>query len=200
VKAGRWATTAGFVLVAASSCGGREVSSPATTKHAATLSADSTTRATASTSTTQPSAYTVPQIRTITAKQIRALVDENKGKIVVINFWATWCPPCVREFPALIKAYGQYHGKGVNMYAVSMNSPEEKADIDEFLQAHKPPFPIYLKDAQDAKFNETVLKGWFGEMPMTLVFDAAGKRVLAHTAEITSEKLSSTLDPLLPPQ
>jgi thiol-disulfide isomerase/thioredoxin len=178
------------MLIAASGCGGREVSSPPAAKQPAP----------AAVATSQPAPVPAPpqEIRPITAKQVRALVADNKGKIVVINFWATWCPPCVREFPALTKAYEQYHDKGVNMYAVSMNAPEEKAEIEEFLQAHKPPFPVYIKDTQDATFNEAVLKGWFGEMPMTLVFDATGKRVLAHTAEITPEKLSSTLDPLLP--
>jgi thiol-disulfide isomerase/thioredoxin len=182
--------------MAAAGCGDREVSSTATTTQPAP--ATTTTQATASTAAAmEPAPYAVPVLRTVTAKQVRALVDENKGKVVVVNFWATWCPPCVREFPALIKAYDQYHGKGVNMIAVSMNSPEEKAEIEEFLKAHKPSFPVYIKDAQDEKFNETVLKGWFGEMPMTLVFDANGKRVLAHSAEITFEKISSTLDPLL---
>src|SRR5688500_948370 len=109
--------------MAASACDEREVSSPATTKQASPSTA----------TTTQPTPSPVPQIRTVTAKQVRALVDDSKGKVVVINFWATWCPPCVREFPALMKVYERYHGKGVNMYAVSMNSPEEKADIDEFL-------------------------------------------------------------------
>jgi len=211
VRGTGWATAAAFVLgMAASGCGDREVSSPATTKQAspstattkqASPSTASTEQASPSTATTkQPSPSPVPQIRTVTAKQIRALVDDSKGKVVVINFWATWCPPCVREFPALIKVYEQYHDKGVNMFAVSMNSPEEKADIEQFLQTHKPPFPIYLKDTQDATFNEAVLKDWFGEMPMTLVFNTAGKRVLAHSAEITFEELSSTLESLLPRQ
>ena len=173
----------------ASGCG-RETSSQSTATQAGAK--------TATTSTTQPVPAAVPQILgTVNAKQVRALVDDSKGKVVVVNFWATWCPPCVREFPALIKAYEQYHGKGVNMYAVSMNSPEEKAEIDEFLQTHKPPFPIYLKDALDETFNEAMLKGWFGEMPMTLVFDTTGKQVVAHTAEITFDELSSKLDPLL---
>jgi thiol-disulfide isomerase/thioredoxin len=197
VKSGRsteFHTAGVFVLfIAASGCGGRETSSPATSTHVGTSTAPATT--------TPPAPAAVPQLRgTVNAKQVQALVDESKGKVVVVNFWATWCPPCVREFPALIKAYEQYHGKGVNMYAVSMNAPEEKAEIDEFLQTHKPPFPIYLKDAKDETFNEAMVKGWFGEMPMTLVFDTTGKQVAAHSAEITFAELSSKLDPLLPKQ
>lgn len=171
-----------------------------TTTQASPAIATSTQAAPSTSTPKPPSVSPAPQIRTVNAKQIRALVDENKGKVVVVNFWATWCPPCVREFPALIKAYEEYHGKGMTMFAVSMNSPEEKADIEEFLRTHKPPFPIYLKNAEDETFNETVLEEWFGEMPMTLVFDPAGKRVLAHTAEITFDELSSTVKPLLPRQ
>jgi thiol-disulfide isomerase/thioredoxin len=199
VKTGRAAAAVFVLAMAASGCGDREVSSAATTKQASPSTAP-TKQPSPATAAKQPSPSPVPEIRTVNAKQVRALLDDSKGNVVVLNFWATWCPPCVREFPALIKAYEQYHDKGVNMYAVSMNSPEEKAEIDEFLQTHKPPFPILLKDAQDETFNEAMLKGWFGEMPMTLVFDTAGKRVLAHSAEITFAELSSKLDPLLPRQ
>ena len=84
------------------------------------------------------------QIRTVTAKQIRALVDDRKGKVVVVNFWASWCPPCMREFPAIIKVYQQYHDKGLDMFAVSLNAPEDKADIEAVLcglQAAVPDLP-----------------------------------------------------------
>ena len=136
------------------------------------------------------SAKSDAEVRTITAKQIRALVDERKGKVVVVNFWASWCPPCMREFPAIIKVYEQYRDKGVDMFAVSLNAPEDKADIEQFVKEFKPPFPIYLEEVQDETFSETVLEDWSGEMPLTLVFDTAGKRVLAHRSELTYQELS----------
>jgi thiol-disulfide isomerase/thioredoxin len=142
----------------------------------------------------------VTQVRTVTAKQIRALVDDRKGKVVVVNFWASWCPPCMREFPAIIKVYEQYRDKGVEMFAVSLNDAEDKADIEQFVQTYKPPFPIFLRDAKDETFTEGVLKEWSGEMPLTLVFDTAGKQVLAHKSELTFEELSKKVEPLLPPQ
>ena len=183
-----WAAAAVCVLgMAASGCRGREVASTATTKQASPFPAK------------PASAAPVPQIRTVTAKQIRALVDDSQGKVVVVNFWASWCPPCVREFPAITKVYEQYHDKGLTLFAVSMNSAEERDEIEQFLQTYKPPFPIYLADAQDKTFNEGVLEKWFGEMPMTLVFDTAGKRVLAHRSEITYKELSSKVEALLPP-
>jgi thiol-disulfide isomerase/thioredoxin len=170
----------------ASDCRDREVASTATTKQASPAPAE------------PASAAPVTQIRTVTAKQIRALVDDRKGKVVVVNFWASWCPPCVREFPAIIKVHEQYHGKGLDMFAVSLNSPEEMPDVEQFLQTYKPPFPIYLADLQDETFNESVLEEWYGEMPMTLVFDTSGQRVLAHRSELTYDELSSKVEAFLP--
>jgi thiol-disulfide isomerase/thioredoxin len=185
----RWLTAAAFMLgMAASGCGDREIASTAATKQANLSPAEPAGPA------------PVTQVRTVTAKQIRALVDDSKGKVVVVNFWASWCPPCIREFPAIIKVYEQYHSKGMNLFAVSLNAADEQADIEQFLQAYKPPFPIYRADTQDETFNESVLKDWSGEMPLTLVFDTAGERVLAHRSELTYEQLSSKVEALLPLQ
>lgn len=174
--------------IAAAGCGDREVPQTATTKQASPSAAQPTSTAPAT------------QIRTVTATQIRALVDDRKGKVVVVNFWASWCPPCMREFPAIIKVYEQYHDKGLEMFAVSLNAPEDMADIEEFVRTTKPPFPIYLADAQDEAFAQGVLEDWSGEMPMTLVFNTTGQRVLAHRSELTYEELSSKVEALLPRQ
>lgn len=136
----------------------------------------------------------------VTAEKIHKLIDEREGKVVVVNFWASWCPPCLREFPAIIDVYDQYYEEGLDMFAVSMNSPEEMADIKEFLQTYDPPFPIYLADTEDGTFYEGVLDQWYGEMPMTLVFNTSGERVLVHRKELTYEELSSDVEALLPPQ
>jgi thiol-disulfide isomerase/thioredoxin len=184
-----WAAAAVCTLVmAASGCRDREVASTVSTTHASPAPAESTHA-------------TPPQeIRRVTARQIRELVDERKGKVVVVNFWASWCPPCVREFPAITKVYQQYHDKGLDLFAVALNAPEEIEEIKQFLAEQKPPFSIYLADPEDKTFNETVLEKWYGEMPLTLVFNTAGERVLAHRSEVTYEALSKTLEPLLPHQ
>lgn len=146
---------------------------------------------------TGPAAAT-ETVPAVTAEQIRALVDERKGDVVVVNFWASWCPPCLREFPAIIDVYEEYRDRGLEMFAVSMNAPEEMEDIQEFLETYDPPFPIYLAAEQDETFYEDVLEQWFGEMPMTLVFNPAGERVLAHRKELTYEELASEVEALLP--
>src|SRR5512147_801694 len=71
--------------------------------------------------------------QTVTPADITALVAKAHGSVVVANFWATWCPPCLREFPDLISAYKNYHAKGLDIVGVSMNADDEIADIDAFV-------------------------------------------------------------------
>src|SRR3990172_681495 len=76
--------------------------------------------------------------------QLEALLSDNKGKVTIVNFWATWCPHCLKEFPDIVKLYNQYHDLGLEIVAISMNEPEEMEDIEKFVQEHQPPFPVYL--------------------------------------------------------
>ena len=136
-------------------------------------------------------------IAAITAEQLHMLVEEQRGKVVVVNFWATWCPPCLREFPAIIDVYERYRERGVEVLAVSMNSADEAEDVEQFLATYDPPFPVYIAASQDKTFYEGVLPQWFGEMPMTLIFDAAGTNARVHKKPLTHEELASDVSALL---
>jgi hypothetical protein len=81
--------------------------------------------------------------------------------------------------------------------AVSMNSPEEMEDVEEFLRTYTPPFPVYLAASTEDEFHNGVLEGWYGEMPMTLVFNAAGENVSVHKKALTHEELTTEVTELL---
>ncbi len=138
------------------------------------------------------------EIPVVTPENLAALITENEGKVVVVNFWATWCPPCLREFPDIIDVYNRYRDDGLEVLAVSMNYPEEMADIEEFLQNFDPPFPVLLASTVDESFYEAVLDSWYGEMPMTLIFDTAGNRVHIHKRPVTYPELATEVTALLP--
>jgi thiol-disulfide isomerase/thioredoxin len=133
----------------------------------------------------------------VTPDAIETLVAENSGKVVVVNFWATWCPPCLREFPDIIEIYSDYREQGLSVLAVSMNDAEEVEDIEQFVADFDPPFPVYRAASVDAEFFEGVLDSWFGEMPMTLVYDTAGELVHVHKKPMTYEELSADVEALL---
>lgn len=66
------------------------------------------------------------------------------GKIVVVNFWATWCGPCTAEMPMLVKTAASYEGKNVAFIGVSLDEPETQKKIPEYLQKRQVAYPIWV--------------------------------------------------------
>jgi thiol-disulfide isomerase/thioredoxin len=92
------------------------------------------------------------------------------GKVAVINFWATWCQPCVREIPGFNKIHQELAASGVAVLGIAMD--EEGAErVAPFLKKHEMRYPIAL-GAQD--LNE---KYKLEQLPVTLVFDKSGRQV-----------------------
>jgi thiol-disulfide isomerase/thioredoxin len=130
-------------------------------------------------------------LETVTPEEIHALVAGNAGDVVVVNFWATWCPPCLREFPDIIEVYNDYRDQGLTVLAVSMNEAEDAEDIAGFLANFAPPFSIYRAASTDTEFYAGVVDPWYGEMPMTLIFDTEGALVHVHKKPLTYDELAT---------
>jgi thiol-disulfide isomerase/thioredoxin len=113
---------------------------------------------------------------------------EFKGKPTVVNLWATWCPPCVREMPVLQQA--QVERPGVNF--VFLNQGESAERVSAWLQARRLPMRNVLIDAggqAGAAFKQRAL-------PTTLFFDAQGRLVSTRVGELSSATLTERLQAL----
>lgn len=80
------------------------------------------------------------EIATVDGRKVK--LSGLKGKLVMINFWATWCKPCVREMPLFAKAYEKYKERGLEILAISVDNPEDRNRVLSFANEHKLNFPL----------------------------------------------------------
>lgn len=111
----------------------------------------------------------------VDAAALARVVAANRGRVVVLSFWATWCEPCVREFPDLVALARER--RDVAFVSVSIDEPEDRPLVESFLAERRPSFPVYLKaPGPDDAFIDGVDRGWGGAVPATVVFNRKGRR------------------------
>jgi len=140
-----------------------------------------------------------PTVQSIRARDLKEVLAAHKGKGVVVNLWATWCPPCVAEFPDLVKLHQTYKDKGITVIAVSLDEVSDRQEVVSFIAKQKAPFPVYMREGGSVESLVNVLdRGWGGSIPTTYLFDRNGKRVgKALVGKRTYEQFEAAIQPLL---
>ena len=105
------------------------------------------------------------QVKTLDGTVIDS--EQLKGKVVLVNFWATWCPPCREEMPAFQKYYEAHRAEGFELVAISADEPADLAKVRDVMKAFT--YPAGLSADNDVKPFGRV---W--HMPMSFVIDRAG--------------------------
>ncbi|MEO0072180.1 MAG: TlpA disulfide reductase family protein [candidate division WOR-3 bacterium] len=97
---------------------------------------------------------------------VKVRLDQYKGNVVLVDFWATWCPPCVRSIPVLIELYNKYKDRQFVILGVSLD--ESRKDLEKFVQDKKIPYSILIGTQEVAtQFN---IEG----IPTMIIFDKKG--------------------------
>ena len=118
----------------------------------------------------------VPILEEVNAEKLKAILKKKRGKVILVNFWATWCTPCREEFPALIKLYRQYRAKGLDLMLVSADNPEDRQQVEAFLKQSEANFTTYIgSDENHAVLASSISRDWPYAIPTTFVFNRQGK-------------------------
>lgn len=121
-----------------------------------------------------------------------------KGKVVLVNFWATYCVPCRKEMPALVALHNRLAAKGLQLVTISADEPEQEPQARAFLDKTKAPAPAYIRRARDDdKFSTGIDPKWNGALPYTQLYDRAGKRVKVWYGEVPLPELEAAIARLL---
>lgn len=119
---------------------------------------------------------------------------------LLLNFWATWCVPCRREFPDLVKIGADYGGRGVEFALVSADDVSDiKTLVPEFLREMRAAtLPAYLLNAADTMAAiAQVDPEWGGELPATFLFDRQGKLAYRHFGIIDAAELRAAIEKVM---
>ena len=118
---------------------------------------------------------------------------------LLINFWATWCTPCVEEFPELVKIDREFRPRGLDFVTISLdNLAEIKRDVPKFLAAMKAEMPAFLlKTADEDAAIQLVAPDWRGGLPFTVLLDSTGKIAYSRMGVVKPDILRLEIEKVL---
>jgi peroxiredoxin len=121
-------------------------------------------------------------------------LQQWRGKVLLLNFWASWCSPCLAEIDHLIEYQDKFAAQGLQVVGLGIDEPRKLKNVQRSLQIN---YPVLAADQRESR---SLLKAWgntTGMIPYTLIFDKQGKIVRAQRGIIDEQIFDTLVKPLL---
>jgi len=127
--------------------------------------------------------------------QLDSLKNVSKGNIILFNFWATWCHPCIEEFPDIVKLYNNNKKNDFRVIFISLDFPGElESKVKPFLKSNNVDFPSFFGDfKKPEELMDYFDKNWDGAIPATFIFDKNGGLKYKYIGSRSYEKFEKEL-------
>jgi thiol-disulfide isomerase/thioredoxin len=125
-------------------------------------------------------------------------IAAQRGKVVLVNFWATWCAPCRKEMPGLAAIAKKFSSRGMVLVTISADEPEDAPAAAAFLEQSGVRGPSYLKRTRDDDaFIRALDPAWSGALPATFLYDRKGRKVRSFFGEAELREIEAAVVKLL---
>ena len=116
------------------------------------------------------------KVEEIDKSKLEKLIKNRKGKVLLLNIWASWCMPCKKEFPDLVKLAEKYKNSKVEIVGLSVDDKDDlQTEVIPFLQKNNANFKIYIQNFKNIEELTSFFPKWEGAIPLTVIFDKNGK-------------------------
>jgi thiol-disulfide isomerase/thioredoxin len=144
----------------------------------------------------------MPEPRVVDLVGLQAALAAQRGHPTVVNFWASWCGPCIEEFPTLVRAAEKLRPRGVRFVSVSADDPSDLTPVRAVLERFGAPFDAVLVargEGSGGNIIDAIDPGWSGALPATFLYDAGGAKVRKRMGTIDERMLAEWVTPLTAP-
>jgi thiol-disulfide isomerase/thioredoxin len=123
-----------------------------------------------------PDVPTPVHVRPVDLEGYRQVLRSHRDRVVLVDFWATWCAPCIASFPKLVRLHEEFGPRGLAVVSVSVDDPQEKdGPVREFLQEQNAAFDTLILDVEVIDdFMAAVSESWMGQVPAVFLYDRDG--------------------------
>lgn len=120
-------------------------------------------------------------------------IEEWDGRVIALNFWATWCPPCLKEIPEFIQLQKKYADRGLQFIGIALQRPEE---VLGFMQEHAMNYPVLAGEMEVVELSRAYGNA-IGALPYTVIIDRDGKIAFVKHGQLSGQVAEKVISRLL---